>query len=113
MANKFDIPSLRQASITFLLPSAAGRPTLGLRIAEENSMCVAHLCHSRSPLAAQPVDNGLNLRTLREHRLMSLPVCRPELYKETSRYVLDNYSAWPAEDLALLSEGTLLKLERK
>lgn len=38
MANKFDIPSLRQACITFLLPSAAGRPTLGLRIAEENNM---------------------------------------------------------------------------
>jgi len=27
--------------------------------------------------------------------------------------VLDNYSAWPQEDLALLTEGTLLKLERK
>jgi len=40
MANKFDIPSLRQACITFLLPSAAGRPTLGLRIAEENNMQV-------------------------------------------------------------------------
>lgn len=38
MASKFDIPTLRNACISFLLPSAAGNPLLGLKIAEENSL---------------------------------------------------------------------------
>ncbi|KAK4705782.1 hypothetical protein P7C70_g398, partial [Phenoliferia sp. Uapishka_3] len=75
MASKFDIPSLRNACIAFLLPSAAGKPIAGMRIAEEMNI--------------------------------------PELYKEASRYTLDNYQNWPQEELALLSQPTLLKLERR
>ncbi|SNX86149.1 uncharacterized protein MEPE_04858 [Melanopsichium pennsylvanicum] len=36
-----------------------------------------------------------------------------DLYKEASRHVLDNYTAWGAEELEVLSKETLLKLERK
>lgn len=75
MASKFDIPSLRNACIAFLLPSAAGKPLAGMKIAEEMGI--------------------------------------PELYKEASRYALDNYANWQPEDLATLSQTTLLKLERR
>ncbi|KAL8293020.1 hypothetical protein RQP46_000714 [Phenoliferia psychrophenolica] len=75
MASKFDLPSLRNATIAFLLPSAAGKPVEGMRIAEEMNI--------------------------------------PELYKEASRYTLDNYHNWPPEELAMLSQPTLLKLERR
>ena len=75
MASKFDIPSLRNATIAFLLPSAAGKPVEGMRIAEEMNI--------------------------------------PELYKEASRYTLDNYANWDSEELAMLSQSTLLKLERR
>ncbi|GAA6003907.1 hypothetical protein JCM10207_006462 [Rhodosporidiobolus poonsookiae] len=75
MAAKFDIPSLSNACLAFLLPSAAGRPVLCMRLAEENHI--------------------------------------PELYKEASRYVLDNYGNWTPEELAILSPATLLKLERR
>lgn len=40
MASKLDLPSLRNACIAFLLPSAAGKPVEGMRIAEEMNMCV-------------------------------------------------------------------------
>ncbi|GAA5859075.1 hypothetical protein JCM8547_003993 [Rhodosporidiobolus lusitaniae] len=75
MGSKFDIPSLTNACLAFLLPSAAGRPVLCMKIAEENDI--------------------------------------PELYKEGSRYTLDNYGNWSPEELAALSPSTLLKLERK
>ncbi|KAM0754557.1 hypothetical protein T439DRAFT_321591 [Meredithblackwellia eburnea MCA 4105] len=75
MASKFDVPSLRNACIAFLLPSAAGKPLAGMKIAEEMNI--------------------------------------PELYKEASRYTLDNYQNWPPEELAALSPPTLLKLERR
>ncbi|GAA6038354.1 hypothetical protein JCM8097_007606 [Rhodosporidiobolus ruineniae] len=75
MSAKFDIPSLTNACLAFLLPSAAGRPILGMKIAEENHI--------------------------------------PELYKEASRYLLDNYGNWESEELAILSPETLLKLERR
>jgi hypothetical protein len=75
MARKFDIPSLRNACVAFLLPSAAGNPIKSMKIAEENNM--------------------------------------PELYKEASRYVLDGYQNWPVDELAQLTEATLLKLERR
>ncbi|GAA5823127.1 hypothetical protein JCM11251_007495 [Rhodosporidiobolus azoricus] len=75
MSAKFDIPSLTNACLAFLLPSAAGRPVLCMKIAEENHI--------------------------------------PELYKEASRYVLDNFGNWGAEELAILSQETLLKLERR
>lgn len=57
-------------------------------------MC-AHLTASSSYLAL----------TLRNHS--------PELYKEASRYTLDNYHQWPASELVQLSQSTLLKLERR
>lgn len=75
MASLFDIPSLRNACIAFLLLSAAGRPTVAMKIAEDNFI--------------------------------------PELYKEASRYILDNFTVWPQEELAMLSQATLLKLERR
>ncbi|GAA5986089.1 hypothetical protein JCM10908_006403 [Rhodotorula pacifica] len=75
MGLKFDIPSLTSACLAFLLPSAAGRPALCMKIAEEFSI--------------------------------------PELYKEASRYLLDNHTGWTSEELAILDPMTLLKLERK
>ncbi|GAA5918167.1 hypothetical protein JCM6882_002314 [Rhodosporidiobolus microsporus] len=75
MSAKFDIPSLTNACLAFLLPSAAGRPVLCMKIAEENHI--------------------------------------PELYKEGSRYVLDNFGNWETEELSILSQETLLKLERR
>lgn len=75
LSSKFDIPSLHTSCLSFLLPSCAGKPILGLKIAEEHAL--------------------------------------PELYKEASRFLLDNYAGWSADELALLSEVTLLKLERK
>lgn len=36
-----------------------------------------------------------------------------EVYKEASRHVLDNFAAWEPDELQCLSQGTLLKLERK
>ncbi|BGP18581.1 hypothetical protein JCM10213_002131 [Rhodosporidiobolus nylandii] len=75
MSAKFDIPSLTSACLAFLLPSAAGRPILCMKIGEENNI--------------------------------------PELYKEGSRYVLDNFGNWQPEELAILSPTTLLKLERR
>lgn len=41
MADKFDIPSLRNQALAFLLPSAAGNPLLGMKLAEENTLFVA------------------------------------------------------------------------
>ncbi|BGP50386.1 hypothetical protein JCM10450v2_006305 [Rhodotorula kratochvilovae] len=38
MALKFDIPSLSNACLAFLLPSAAGRPVLCMKIAEKNGI---------------------------------------------------------------------------
>ncbi|GAA5891222.1 hypothetical protein JCM8208_002550 [Rhodotorula glutinis] len=38
MALKFDMPSLMNACLAFLLPSAAGRPVLCMKIAEENGI---------------------------------------------------------------------------
>ncbi|GAA5988354.1 hypothetical protein JCM11641_003491 [Rhodosporidiobolus odoratus] len=75
MSAKFDVPSLTNACLAFILPSAAGRPVLCMKIAEENHI--------------------------------------PELYKEASRYVLDNYGNWTSEELAILTPSTLLKLERR
>lgn len=75
LSSKFDVPSLRSACLAFLLPSCAGNPVKGMKIAEDNYI--------------------------------------PELYKEASRFALDNYGNWPAEELAILSEPTLLKLERR
>ncbi|KAI5478447.1 BTB/POZ-like domain containing protein [Pseudohyphozyma bogoriensis] len=75
MAEKFDLPSLRNACFAFLLPSCAGKPVMGMRIAEENNI--------------------------------------PELYKESSRYTLDNFANFSPSELATLSQPTLLKLERK
>ncbi|GAA5961985.1 hypothetical protein JCM8115_001637 [Rhodotorula mucilaginosa] len=77
MGLKFDIPTLTSACLAFLLPSAAGRPALCMKIAEEFGI--------------------------------------PELYKEASRYLLDNGGSggWTSEELAILDPITLLKLERK
>ncbi|GEM10596.1 BTB/POZ-like domain containing protein [Rhodotorula toruloides] len=75
MALLFDIPSLSNACLAFLLPSAAGRPVLCMKIAEEMGI--------------------------------------PALYREASRYILDNYAGWTSEELAVLDPSTLLKLERK
>lgn len=50
MASKLDLPSLRNACIAFLLPSAAGKPVEGMRIAEEMNMCVLFRPSSPSAL---------------------------------------------------------------
>lgn len=36
-----------------------------------------------------------------------------ELYRESSRFVLDNPGGWTDEELSTLSPGTLLKLEKR
>ena len=36
-----------------------------------------------------------------------------ELYRESSRFVLDNPGGWSEEDLWTLSQATLLKLEKR
>lgn len=36
-----------------------------------------------------------------------------ELYREASRFVLDNPGGWPDEEMATLSQETLLKLEKR
>lgn len=38
MSSKFDLPSLTNACLAFLLPSAAGRPVLVMKIAEVRSL---------------------------------------------------------------------------
>lgn len=45
------------------------------------------------------------------HRVQEMGI--PELYREASRYILDNYAGWTSEELAVLDPSTLLKLERK
>lgn len=37
----------------------------------------------------------------------------PELYKEASRFLLDNFAHWQPNELAILSPETLLKVERR
>ncbi|KAH8926961.1 hypothetical protein BT69DRAFT_1347645 [Atractiella rhizophila] len=37
----------------------------------------------------------------------------PELYKEASRFLLDNFNGWDTSDLAVLKQSTLLKLEKR
>lgn len=37
----------------------------------------------------------------------------PELYKEASRYVLDQFNHWEAAELEILTERSLLKLEKR
>ena len=37
----------------------------------------------------------------------------PDLYKEASRFLLDNFAHWEQAELAVLSETTLLKLEKR
>ena len=64
------------------------------------SACIAFLLPS---CAGQPVKG---MKISEDYNI-------PELYKEASRYTLDGYANWPAEELAALSEPTLLKLERK
>ena len=36
-----------------------------------------------------------------------------ELYRESSRFVLDNPGGWSEEELGTLSQATLLKLEKR
>ena len=36
-----------------------------------------------------------------------------ELYRESSRFVLDNPGGWPEQELSTLSPETLLKLEKR
>jgi len=36
-----------------------------------------------------------------------------ELYRESSRFVLDNPGGWPEQELSTLSSETLLKLEKR
>ncbi|TKY89498.1 hypothetical protein EX895_002029 [Sporisorium graminicola] len=74
-SDKFQVPYLRRACITFLRAALAGRPIEAMRLAE--------------------------LHTI------------DDLYREASRHVLDNFAAWQADELEVLSNETLLKLERK
>lgn len=57
----------------------------------------------RVALAGRPIEA---LRIAEDARL-------DDLYKESSRHVLDNMPGWGEEELAVLSQETLLKLERK
>ena len=57
----------------------------------------------RASLAGKPIEA---MRLAEMHRLA-------DVYKEASRHVLDNWTAWDKEDLELLSSDTLLKVSRK
>lgn len=57
----------------------------------------------RAALAGRPIEA---MRLAELHTL-------DDLYKEASRHVLDNFAAWEADELEVLSKETLLKLERK
>ncbi|CBQ68862.1 conserved hypothetical protein [Sporisorium reilianum SRZ2] len=74
-SDKFQVPFLRRACITFLRAALAGRPIDAMRLAELHDI--------------------------------------DDLYREASRHVLDNFAAWQEAELAVLSNETLLKLERK
>lgn len=62
--------------------------------------CVAFLMSSAAgrPIAA--------MKIAEDHELA-------DIYKEASRFLLDNFSHFDTKDLAILSEGTLLKLEKR
>lgn len=62
--------------------------------------CIAFL---RAALAGRPIEA---MRLAELHGM-------DDLYREASRHVLDNFAAWQAEELEVLSAETLLKLERK
>lgn len=62
--------------------------------------CITFL---RAALAGRPIE------AMRLAELHSLD----DLYREASRHVLDNFSAWEPDELEVLSKETLLKLERK
>ncbi|SPO28992.1 uncharacterized protein UTRI_04960_B [Ustilago trichophora] len=62
--------------------------------------CVTFL---RAALAGRPIEA---MRLAELHGM-------DDLYKEASRHVLDNFSAWTPDELEVLSKETLLKLERK
>ena len=62
--------------------------------------CVSFL---RAALAGRPIEA---MRLAELHGM-------DDLYKEASRHVLDNFSAWEPDELEVLSRETLLKLERK
>ena len=91
MSRKFDMPLLRKHCMVFLNNSAAGKPIQAMKLAEEHII--------------------------------------PDVYKEASRFLLDkwvlifhdviihdnrhSYSHWDQNELAILTEGTLLKLEKR
>lgn len=102
MGLKFDIPSLTSACLAFLLPSAAGQPALCMKIAEASRASCSPTGRNRTPIQANTAVNRQEFGI-------------PELYKEASRYLLDNGGAggWTSEELAILDPLTLLKLERK
>lgn len=62
--------------------------------------CITFL---RAALAGRPIEA---MRLAELHAI-------DDLYREASRHVLDNFAAWQADELEVLSGETLLKLERK
>lgn len=74
-SDKFEVPFLRRACITFLRASLAGRPIDAMALSEKHGI--------------------------------------EDVFREASRHVLDNMPSWEPEELAILSDETLLKLERK
>lgn len=56
-----------------------------------------------SSVAGKPIEA---MRIAEEHQL-------PELYRESSRFLLDNWQGWDTKELENLSSQTLLKLEKR
>lgn len=56
-----------------------------------------------SSVAGKPIEA---MKIAEEHQL-------PELYRESSRFLLDNWQGWDHKELESLSSATLLKLEKR
>ncbi|MBW0462354.1 hypothetical protein O181_002069 [Austropuccinia psidii MF-1] len=56
-----------------------------------------------SSVAGRPIEA---MKIAEEHQL-------PELYRESSRFLLDNWQGWDQNELEILSSETLLKLEKR
>jgi hypothetical protein len=56
-----------------------------------------------SSVAGKPIEA---MKIAEEHQL-------PELYRESSRFLLDNWQGWDHKELESLSSETLLKLEKR
>jgi len=97
MSRKFDMPLLSRHVLQVPHNLALGRrfnlDNMGLNI----------LQFLLSSAAGKPIQA---MRIAEEHQLA-------DLYRESSRFLLDNWSNWDSKELDTLSSDTLLKLEKK